>query len=133
MIEATKPFIKILLVLAAVGVLSLTAAYFIGISICPIYNFVGIPCPSCGMSRAWAFTLHGEIGEAHVYHPMFWIVIFLPFLAMKYKHVNAAAVIVLVVFIIVWIARMFFLFPHTEPMTINDRALIFKILNNFDN
>ena len=124
-----KPIVTIVLTIAAVGILSLAAAYFAEISLCPVYNLVGIPCPSCGMTRAWAFALQGRAGEALAYQPMFWVVILLPFLALKRKVINIAALSILVMLIAVWAVRMLCLFPHTEPMTINDNALIFKIFN----
>lgn len=127
MTEATKFFIKTLLFLAAVGILSLSAAYFVGVSLCPVYNLFGIPCLSCGMTRAWSSALRGDLAEAIAYHPMFWIVILLPFMARKDNHVNVFAVMILMLLIIVWIVRMIYLFPYTEPMTINDHALVFKV------
>ncbi len=34
----------------------------------------GIPCPGCGMSRAWLSALEFRLGDAFGYHPMFWSV-----------------------------------------------------------
>ena len=45
-------------------------AYFIlheltGLSLfCPIYRFLGLYCPGCGVSRLCIHLLHGEIGSA---------------------------------------------------------------------
>ena len=125
--EEIRPIISVFIILTAVGLFSLTAAYYFGNSLCPVYNFVGIPCPSCGMTRAWSFALRGRLGEAFTYHPMFWIVIFLPFLAVKNRRISIAAIIILAVFICVWAARMIFCFPYKDPMTFNRDALIFKI------
>jgi hypothetical protein len=41
---------------------------------CPFRNLTGIPCPGCGMSRAWLAALRLEWGLAFDYHPMFWAV-----------------------------------------------------------
>jgi hypothetical protein len=131
MIETTRHFIKIATVLAAVGVLSLTAAYLLGISICPIYNIVGIPCPSCGMTRAWTSALRGDVKTALFYHPMFWSVAGLPIIEIKDRRVNRIAVIILIIFIAVWLVRMVLLFPDVEPMVINERALILRVLGFF--
>lgn len=39
---------------------------------CPIRNATGIPCPGCGMSRAWMAALRLDLAGAMEYHPMFW-------------------------------------------------------------
>lgn len=32
--------------------------------ICPFRISTGLPCPGCGMTRAWTYTLHGQLGNA---------------------------------------------------------------------
>lgn len=41
---------------------------------CPWRNLTGIPCPGCGMSRAWMAAFRMDFGAAFAYHPMFWCV-----------------------------------------------------------
>ena len=41
---------------------------------CPFRNLTGIPCPGCGMSRAWFAALRLDFSGAFRYHPMFWSV-----------------------------------------------------------
>lgn len=41
---------------------------------CLIRYATGIPCISCGMSRAWLSALRLDLGRAFQYHPMFWSV-----------------------------------------------------------
>lgn len=36
---------------------------------CPVRNVIGLPCPSCGMTRSVIFTLHGEWGRAAAMNP----------------------------------------------------------------
>ena len=38
---------------------------------CPIYNFLGIACPGCGLTRAWLCFLRGEWRAAVRYHLLF--------------------------------------------------------------
>ena len=41
---------------------------------CPILRFTGIPCPGCGMTRAWLAVLRGDLVTAFSYNAMFWSV-----------------------------------------------------------
>ena len=40
---------------------------------CPLQRLTGIPCPACGMSRAWSCVLHFQFRQALQYHPLFWL------------------------------------------------------------
>lgn len=42
------------------------------VGFCPIKKLTGIPCPGCGMTRAWICVFHLDIAGAFRYHPMFW-------------------------------------------------------------
>lgn len=39
---------------------------------CVFRSITGIPCPGCGLSRAWLAVLRLDFGTAFCYHPMFW-------------------------------------------------------------
>lgn len=41
---------------------------------CPIRQFTGIPCPGCGMGRAWLAALRFDLPLAFQHHPLFWAV-----------------------------------------------------------
>ena len=41
---------------------------------CLWQHFFHIPCPACGMTRAWLAALHLDLAAAFRYHPMFWSV-----------------------------------------------------------
>lgn len=41
---------------------------------CPILALTGIPCPGCGLTRAWLAALGGRFAEAFAFHPLFWAV-----------------------------------------------------------
>ena len=60
---------KLLMLLLACGLLLIVAWQGRG---CPFRNLTGIPCPGCGMSRAWFAFLRLELADAFRYHPMFW-------------------------------------------------------------
>lgn len=39
---------------------------------CVFRTVTGVPCPGCGLSRAWLAALRLDFGAAFGYHPMFW-------------------------------------------------------------
>lgn len=58
--------------------LSLTAAYLLAVAVlsrlgigCVWLRLFKIPCPGCGMTRAYASLLRGELSAAFSYHFMF--------------------------------------------------------------
>ena len=59
-----------LLLFGLFGVL-LAVWYFLDLP-CVIRHITGLPCPGCGMSRAWLSVLRLNFGEAFRYHPLFW-------------------------------------------------------------
>ena len=93
-------------------------------SICLIRGLIGVPCPSCGMSRAIIAVINGDIIKAFKFHPLFW----LPFVASLlivlkrrfFKQILAGAIILIM---LVYILRMTMLFPHIEPMQYNEKAI----------
>ena len=42
---------------------------------CIYIRFFGLPCPGCGMTRAWMSVFHLDFKAAFRYHPLFWAVI----------------------------------------------------------
>jgi hypothetical protein len=36
----------------------------LGLPPCTFYDLFGVPCPTCGMTTAWAYALHGEIFQS---------------------------------------------------------------------
>lgn len=67
----TRLPLKLLLFGVFAGVLALW--YVLDLP-CVIRHFTGIPCPGCGMSRAWLHALRLDFAGAVHYHPMFWSV-----------------------------------------------------------
>lgn len=41
---------------------------------CPFYALTTLPCPTCGMTRAWTAVLSLDFQTALAYHPLFWAV-----------------------------------------------------------
>jgi hypothetical protein len=48
---------------------------------CPFYEIFGIPCPCCGVTRAWLAFFRGDINLAFRYHALFPII---PAIALLY-------------------------------------------------
>ena len=73
---------RIWLRLALLTGLALVVLTAVGLRIpCLWRRFTGIPCPTCGMTRAWLACFRLELGAAFSYHPMFWSI---PVLALAY-------------------------------------------------
>lgn len=91
----------------------LTALWLFFTPGCPIRNATGIPCPGCGMSRAWLAVLRLDVPEAFRCHPMFWAVpvffwlFWKDFRPFRRRWRNAAAVILLTAGLVVcWLIRL---------------------------
>lgn len=55
------------------GILAVLAAIWLIVRPgCPVRDLTGIPCPGCGMSRAWGLALEPDLAGAMEMHPMFW-------------------------------------------------------------
>ena len=55
----------VILVVTMLFVLAVTGVYK-----CPMDYIFGIPCPMCGITRAFIALTHGDIREAFYYHPL---------------------------------------------------------------
>lgn len=134
--KKAKFIIPILIVFFSYAVL--VPYFFKGYSTCLLKELVGIPCPGCGMTRAYLSLLRLDFKKAFYFHPLFWtipfIVIMIVFQEISfwnrlYKN-KWIWIILIILFITVYIIRMIIYFPN-EPM---DRGpgIIFKFgLVNF--
>ncbi len=41
---------------------------------CPFLSLTRLPCPTCGMTRAWIAALQLDFSSAFAFHPLFWTV-----------------------------------------------------------
>ena len=81
-----------------------------------IFRFMtGIPCPGCGMTRAWLAALRLDFAVAFAYHPLFWVVPIAFVLAFVCEEVassklkrgiDIAATVLCVLVVAVWIVRL---------------------------
>ena len=75
--ETLPPFLALSAVLLASVLLPLPASngrIFNMPSICPFYEMTGLPCPGCGLTRAFVCLGHGRWAEALHWHPIGWLV-----------------------------------------------------------
>jgi len=59
-------------ILCLAGFLLLLALWYIFDLPCAFRYVTGIPCITCGMTRAWTAALSGDLWAAFRQHPMFW-------------------------------------------------------------
>lgn len=99
-------------------------------SICLIRGITGIPCPSCGMSRAIHSVINGDILNAFRFHPLFWLPFLFAvlFIIFKRKFFKCILISTISLMIVVYILRMIMFFPDVEPMKYNEKS-IFNIYN----
>ena len=103
---------------------------------CPIYFFTGIPCPTCGMSRAYFSLFHLDIMQAFHYHPLFLLPIVVFYLSFKWntysnKTKNFILKSIITLMILVYAFRLFdpssFIKPKIQDGFIYD---VFKSIFN---
>ncbi|WP_086329406.1 DUF2752 domain-containing protein [Candidatus Enterococcus mansonii] len=106
------------------------------LELCIFKHTFGVPCPGCGMTRAFIHLFHLDFKEAFYYHPLFWLVpiVFGIFLFRKKvllfericenKYFTAGA---LGLFLTVYLIRMVVLFPNTAPMDYNQHSVVARM------
>lgn len=114
---------KIIIFFIIVGSISLLYYKKTGGSICVFYNFFGIPCFTCGMTRSFFSLLNLDFKKAFFYHPLFFLVPIIPFTLKKIKYFYFISAI----FALVWIIRLVLLFPNQEPFKFNENAVYPKV------
>ena len=62
----TVRFLFSLILVAALILLT----YSLGIVLCPLKRFTGVPCPTCGSTRAVLSALHGDFAKAFALQPL---------------------------------------------------------------
>ncbi|WP_163195109.1 DUF2752 domain-containing protein [Clostridium thermarum] len=113
--------IKTFGILAVIGAVSILIGFLTDRSICLFYNTTGVPCPGCGMTRAFLNLFNGHISEAFHFHPLFPLVLFIPFLMNNKKKIYLYSIIS--IFIAVWLIRLKLYYPDVEPMTYHEDNL----------
>ena len=83
----------------------------------------GIPCPTCGLTRAWLWVLRLELKAAFLQYPMFWAVpVLILYLLLDGKlfpgrRMNILFPVILIAgILLVWLARVFGFLGALSPL-----------------
>ncbi|QBO35942.1 DUF2752 domain-containing protein [Periweissella cryptocerci] len=102
-----------------------------------IYRAVfGIPCPGCGMTRAFEHLVHGDVVGAFYFHPLFWVAILFLF-AIIFRRIAISQFLLslkgfywtMSLFAVVYVVRMFMYFPSTTPLAFNKHAILANLFS----
>ena len=105
-----KKAIKYYLILLVVGIVALLIYFYkLDIPLCLFKSRLNIPCPGCGLTRAYVSFLSGDIIKAFSNHPLFWTIPFLPNILSTEN--NKLIITVSTIFILTWIFRLLTTYP----------------------
>jgi hypothetical protein len=132
---------KFLILAALFGIYAVLAQLATG-SVCVSQAVLGVPCPGCGLTRAFLSFFTLGFREAFWWHPLFWYVPIMlgVYIFKRIRHGGKPArwftmfmLISFILFIAVFAVGMFFKFPHTQPMIINKRSSTMRVIFFFVN
>lgn len=113
--EKTKLILRILLCLI---ILILLFAFSL-LAGCPVRKLTGIPCPACGITRAYLSLFKGDLSGAFNYHPLFFLAVPAFILVIRLlgsekeksgkftRLYKALALIILILFLSLYFIRLF--------------------------
>ncbi|MBW6409461.1 DUF2752 domain-containing protein [Clostridium weizhouense] len=127
--DTFKIYFKNFFIMILIGIIVILISKYTNKPTCIFYNYIGIPCPTCGITRAFKYLIKGDLNKAFYFHPLFPLVLLFPMFCTKYS--KKFIYILSAIFISVWIIRLYLLFPNTPPMNINNDSILFKILSLF--
>ena len=87
---------------------------------CPIYHIFGIPCLTCGVTRAYILFFTGHFKEAFLMHPLFLLPLIFLFPNFRKKWIILS---VIGIFLAVYIIRFRLLFPTVPPFNYNENSI----------
>ncbi|TYQ18026.1 UNVERIFIED_CONTAM: uncharacterized protein DUF2752 [Acetivibrio alkalicellulosi] len=125
---------KIIIILLLIGSISIVAGFITDRSVCLFLNFTGIPCPSCGMTRAFISLFRGDLAGAFNYHPLF--IMPAAIVIINHKKIrsnkvlyNRLILLFIVILLAVYVIRLIMLFPDSEPLVFYSDGLLPKLFN----
>ncbi len=111
------------------------AANLLGHGVCPSREFLGLPCPGCGMTRSILLILQGRFYESWLLQPFgyAWLTLAAVFAVERYvlesrqKIWKGLLTVICAGMVALYIYRMITMFPHTEPMTYYEGNLLRRV------
>jgi hypothetical protein len=73
--------------------------------LCAVKLFFGIPCPGCGLLHCYGALLHGDVGRAFFFFPI-WPAFVLFFIFRRHRYAGEAFLVLLFA---QWLVRIMFL------------------------
>lgn len=104
---------------------------------CIFKSIIGVPCPGCGLTRAWISFITGDISKAFYWHPLFLMIPILAILIFLYfkgsftkyrRYILMAIILIISLYVVTYIFRMITLFPYIEPLDYNSKSFISKLI-----
>ena len=111
--------------------------------LCPMALILGMPCPGCGITRAFCFAAHGHFREAFGFHPL-WplLLVYFAFLwvyqlaevvkgappKLPTYRIAAVAIVILLAF---WVVRLAWFFSHDGLATMARDNGVARLLRLF--
>jgi hypothetical protein len=111
--------------------------FFLTGSVCFTGAMFGVPCPGCGMTRAYLAVFNLDFAAAFHMHPLFLyppiLIIAIAVKTIKSKNRETRwftrfCVVSLILFAFVYAVRMLMYFPHTAPMVLNVNSFLFRLI-----
>jgi len=96
-------------------ILAIITLSFLGIYKCPIKYLFGIPCPTCGMTRAFYSIFSLDIKKAFYYHALWPIVIIgiIVFILYKFKIIKLKQKdIDLLIYLLIFLLLFYYIYRH---------------------
>ena len=128
---------KIIIILGIIIYIVLVS-YFSS-TLCVFNNVTGIPCPGCGLTRAYLCFFKGDLLGAFKFHPLFLLPAIVVIILInnkleidKFYIKPSLAIVFLRIILTTYIIRMILLFPNFEPMNINYYGIIPRLLKLFN-
>ena len=75
-IQAQSGRIKYITLFVLIVFVALPVYRWLNIDICPLHRWLGMPCPTCGVTRATMALMRGEVVAAFILNPLWVIGIF---------------------------------------------------------
>jgi hypothetical protein len=106
---------KAVIVTAILGVYVFVLQTLTG-TICLIYATIGLPCPGCGLTRAYLSFFGLNVFDALYSHPLFWAVPIVAFVYVKRRKINAQLFTLFVVAVLIALTIVAVEFVPTKLM-----------------